>query len=372
MHYARGSIQPELVDVEQEWEKLWVGMPEYVQEDHMPWQTVKVHLRNEDDRRAFAELMGQTITNKTGYMWYPASEKVRVQGVKSYANRDTMTPRYPVYVISKSRWETRQTSKALEARDIPYHIVVEPVQYDEYAAVIDPSKILVLPDSNLGQGSIPARNFVWDHADSLGGKRHWILDDNICGFYRLNRNLKVPVDSGATFRAVEDFADRYDNVALAGMNYCYLAKRKQLIPPFLLNTRIYSCILIQNDIPYRWRGMYNEDTDLSLRALKDGYCTVLFSAFLADKVPTLTMKGGNADELYQGDGRRLMAESLRDQHPDVVRVSQKWGRVQHHVDYRPFKGNRLIPTEGVAVDTETNNYGMELVTHGDDEGTDTD
>lgn len=32
--------------------------------------------------------------------------------------------------------------------------------------------------------------------------------------------------------------------------------------------RAFPCILIQNDIPFRWRGRYNEDTDLSLRALK--------------------------------------------------------------------------------------------------------
>jgi hypothetical protein len=43
------------------------------------------------------------------------------------------------------------------------------------AAVIDPKKILVLPFSNLGQGGIPARNWVWEHSISIGAKRHWIL-----------------------------------------------------------------------------------------------------------------------------------------------------------------------------------------------------
>lgn len=55
----------------------------------------------------------------------------------------------------------------------------------------------------------------------------------------------------------------------------------------------------------------NEDTDLSFRALKDGYCTILFNAFLCDKAQTMTMKGGNTDELYKDDGRWLMAESRR-------------------------------------------------------------
>ena len=77
------------------------------------------------------------------------------------------------------------------------------------------------------------------------------------------------------------------------------AKRKFKIPPYYPNTRIYSCMLIKNDIPYRWRGRYNEDTDLSIRVLKDGWCTILFNAFLADKSQTMTMKGGNTEDLYK-------------------------------------------------------------------------
>jgi hypothetical protein len=271
-----------------------------------------------------------------------------------------MNPKYPVYVISKGRWETRLTSKALEERAIPYRIVVEPQEQAQYAAVIDPNKILVLPFSNLGQGSIPARNWVWEHSIEQGAERHWILDDNIRAFYRLHQNIKHYTDSGTTFRVVEDFADRYTNIALAGMQYQYLAKRKQKLNPFVLNTRIYSCILIKSDIPYRWRGRYNEDTDLSLCALKDGWCTILFQAFLADKITTMVMKGGNTDELYAGDGRLKMAQSLQAQHPDVTKITWKWGRWQHQVDYRPFKGNRPILKEGVIIPDAPNNYGMVL------------
>ena len=64
-----------------------------------------------------------------------------------------INPKYPVYIISKGRWESRQTSKALEAMKIPYRIVIEEQEYDQYSAIIDPEKILVLPFSNLGQGS---------------------------------------------------------------------------------------------------------------------------------------------------------------------------------------------------------------------------
>jgi hypothetical protein len=275
-----------------------------------------------------------------------------------------VNPEYPVYVISKGRWESRLTSKALERLRVPYSIVVEPQERDHYAAVIDPAKILVLPFSDLGQGSIPARNWVWEHAIERGAKRHWILDDNIRDFRRLHGSKRYRVGDGTTFRAAEQFVDRFENVALAGMHYSTFAAThptRALTKPFLLNTRVYSCILILNELPLRWRGRYNEDTDLSLRVLKAGWCTVLFYAFLADKQATMTMKGGNTDELYQGDGRLEMARSLQRQHPDVTRISRKWGRWQHHVDYRPFRVNRLRLRPDAKIPEGVDDFGMALV-----------
>jgi len=269
-------------------------------------------------------------------------------------------PQYPIYIVSKSRWKQRMTAKALDEIRVPYRIIVEEEEAERYRAVIDPAKILVLPFSSLGQGSIPARNWIWDHALASGAKRHWILDDNIGAFYRLNKNTKIKVGNGAIFRAAEDFVERYENIALAGFQYFMFTPRKRRWPTFVLNTRIYSCILIRCDLPYRWRGIYNEDTDLSIRILKDGWCTILFNAFLCHKQATMTMSGGNTDLLYQGDGRLKMAESLRDQHPDIVRIIRRWGRWQHYVDYRRFKTNQLQLRQGIDLPSGIDNYGMML------------
>jgi len=276
-----------------------------------------------------------------------------------------MNPKYPIYIISKGQWESRLTSKALEIIKVPYYIVIEPQEYDQYASVIDSKKILTLPFSNLGRGSIPARNWVWEHSISVGAKRHWILDDNISYFYRFNNNIKIKVSSGTIFRCAEDFVTRYRNVALAGFQYDYfvIAKRGSILPAYFLNTRIYSCTLIKNNIPHRWRGKYNEDTDLSIRVLKDGWCTILFYAFLQYKSRTgEKMKGGNTDNVYiDGDNRLKFAQSLQKQHPDVVRVVKKFGRNHHSVDYRPFKNNRLIKKKDLIIPNKINNYGMRLV-----------
>jgi len=275
-----------------------------------------------------------------------------------------MKNKYPIYIISKGRWESRLTSKALEKMNCPYRIVIEPQEFDEYSNVIDPKKIIVLPFSNLGKGSIPARNFVWKHSLEEGHERHWIMDDNMRGFHRWNKNRKLKVFSPMIFKAMEDFTDRYTNIAFSGPQYFMFVRQKWKDVPFRINTRIYSCILVNNSLKYRWRGKYNEDTDLCLRALKGGWCTILFNAFLVEKTTTMVMKGGNTDELYKQDsnfdGRLEMARSLQRQHPDVTKVVRKWGRWQHSVNYSQFKKNKLIKKEGVKIEKGIDNYNMEL------------
>ena len=61
-----------------------------------------------------------------------------------------MNPKYPIYIVSKGRWKTRLTSKALDRINVPYYIVVEAHERDEYASVIDPAKVLVLPSTRIG------------------------------------------------------------------------------------------------------------------------------------------------------------------------------------------------------------------------------
>lgn len=289
-----------------------------------------------------------------------------------------MQPNYPIYIVSKGRWQSRMTSKVLEKLNVPYHIVVESQEYDNYANVIDFEKIIILPKEYLDEydtyddlgssksvGPGAARNFCWEHSISNGAERHWVMDDNILYFYRLNRNKKIYVKSGTIFKIAEDFVNRYENVALAGFNYHGLVKSRDKVPPFYLNTRVYSCILIKNDTPYRWRGRYNEDTDLSLRVLKDGWCTIQFNAFLAEKTVTQRMKGGNTDEFYSKEGTLAKSKMLEEMHPDVAKVAWKFGRWHHQVDYKPFKNNKLIRKEGAVIPEGVNNYGMVLQVDGE-------
>jgi len=271
-----------------------------------------------------------------------------------------MNPKYPVFIISKGRPKTGQTVRVLSRLKVPFFLVVEPQEAAAYAEAWPSVELLETPFSNLGQGSIPVRNYVWELASQMKVSRYWILDDNIEGFHRLHNNEKYQVGDGTIFRCCEDFVDRYSNVPMAGMNYYGFCKKTEAVAPFYLNTRVYSCLLLETSRPDRWRGRYNEDTDLSLRFLKQGLCTVLFNAFLCGKVTTMRMKGGNTDEVYGStDNRKEFSESLVSQHPDVAKVVWKFNRWHHQVDYRSFKDNKLILKQPLTF-TDANNYGMEL------------
>ena len=276
-------------------------------------------------------------------------------------------PGYPVYVISKGRWEP---SSALTARfliddGVDFRLVVEPPEVEKYAEQFGLERLEVLPFADLGQGSIPARNWVWEHANSQGHERHWILDDNIRGIYRRCKRIRVPCSAGPAMRATEDFVDRYENVAIAGLQYKMFVPDGLAAPPFTLNCHVYSCLLISHEIPnaIRWRGRYNEDADLCLQVLAAGWCTVLLNAFLADKIRTMTMKGGNSDELYQDDGRLRMARELERAWPGVVKVGRRVGRPQHIVadSWKRFD-TPLRRRAGVDIESlPPNEYGMKLV-----------
>jgi len=186
------------------------------------------------------------------------------------------------------------------------------------------------------------------------------MDDNIDRFLRTNNNLQIPVGNGACFRAMEDFTERYENVAMSGPNYYMFVKRKDPVPPFVKNTRIYSCNFIKNDTPFKWRGRYNEDTILSLDMLKAGYCTIQFNAFMQLKTTTQVLRGGNSAEFYDKEGTLPKSQMQVDVHPDVSRLTFKFGRIHHHVDYTKFKKLKLIKKKSYQVKDKINNYNMEL------------
>lgn len=291
----------------------------------------------------------------------------------------TSSPRFPLYIVSYGRYDNCYTAAALDEMDVDYSLIVESDEENVYRDRFGDDIVITVPDryheeyetcDDLGDtkshGPGPARNFAWDHSIEQGFNWHWVMDDNINGFDRFHNNEKIRLGDGSFFRCMEDFVLQYRNVSMAGPRYRGFIFQKHQFPPLVFNTRIYSCNLIRNDVAYRWRGRYNEDTDLSLRMLKNKWCTVLFNVFLQDKIRTQRVSGGNTKNFYSAEGTYNKSKMLKRLHPDVTTLlkggikpsnSDRW---HHNINYRPFKDNGLAKKEDPGI--EIGDYDYQLIT----------
>jgi len=364
------------------WKKEWVEMPEYNNvKQPEPKITATFKFRNDNDYEIFKEKVKKCLYNNQKVFdgeqkkdkkqaWFPLREKDRKY---YYLSKGQYTkPRFPIYIVSKGRWTRNPTSKMLEKMNVPFFIIVEKQEYGHYLNLVDKKKILILPqkykdnydpfwkDDDPRSGPGAARNYAWEHSIKNGHKWHWVMDDNIESFERFNNNRKIRFHDGCVFYICEDFVLRYENIAQAGLQYANFMPHSDFRPPYKLNTRIYSCLLIRNDIPYRWRGRYNEDTDLSLRVLKDGWCTVQFNAFLQGKRATQSVKGGCDEEFYKNEGTLNKSKIIADMHPDIAKVVRRFNRWHHFVNYRGFRKNNLIRKKDLTFSNDINEYGLVL------------
>jgi len=365
---------------EKYWQSQWKGMPEYDQDWNLTFRTVTMKFRNKKDYDDFSQKIGQDITDKTKSIWHPKLDVTKNLKLR-WVEEPRTNPTRPMYIVSKGRADTMITSRSFARMHIPHYIVIEPQDESSYEEALDNFDIrqyvtlLVAPFSNHGDGPGRARNWAWDHSMTIGATSHWVFDDNISDFYRLHENERIRFESGVGFKIMEDFVNRYDNVYIAGPQYRFFIAPDQSYPAFVANTRIYSALLIRNDCKHRWRGRYNEDTDICLRVMKDGDVCLQFNAFLQGKCATQTVAGGNTAEFYHAEnaeneefketgynteGTVNKSQMLVDMHPDVARLVWRYGRWHHWVDYGPFKTNTPILKDGFVMPSDVNNYGMTL------------
>lgn len=363
--------QDALFDVDPSWEDYWWNLPEFSTSESKPVRSLTLNFATLSDFDEFKQSHGFQVRSDATAAWWPP--ETRLRPLQYFWKGTPSDTRYPVYIPSKGRADVATTPALLDQAGVRYWLVVEETEYDEYRERYGSDAVLRLPFHDLGQGSIPARNWIWEHAKENGHRWHWIIDDNVEGFYRLHHNRRLSIKmSSAPLRIVEDFADRYENLAFAGLcDRGFTPETSRT--PITMNTRVYSVTLINTELPYRWRGRYNEDTDICLRALKDGWATALFKSFSMHKKATARgdgtggMKGGNTDNVYNtGDYRLRFAESLKEQHPDVVNVVWKFNRWHHQVDYSRFRRNEIRLRDGVTPTKATDDYGLILMSASND------
>lgn len=230
--------------------------------------------------------------------------------------------KYPIYIPSKGRSTTAHTANALLREDIPFHFVVEPQDATDYEALFGKSRIIVMPEDNMGVAY--ARNFIKALSKDRGEDFHWQIDDNIRGFCKRSDGKNRGALLNDVLTEAENFVDRHENVGIAGLSHIAWAfKAKTYVSP---NKQVYSCVLVRNDVPAQWRKGVVEDTDYSLQVLSLGLCTVLFNTLLIAKEKTMKMSGGNTEIEYSGDGRMNRSLGLQKMWPDAFKITYEYGR----------------------------------------------
>lgn len=86
---------------------------------------------------------------------------------------DRLSLKYPIYIVSKGRWENPFTAKSFKKEKIPFKVAVEPEEYDNYCKSLGEEHVARLPFSNLGVGSFPARNWCWENSRELSLEKCW-------------------------------------------------------------------------------------------------------------------------------------------------------------------------------------------------------
>ena len=247
--------------------------------------------------------------------------------------------KYPVYIISKGRYEKPLTANRFDSYGIDYIIAVEPQEYDLYCNALGAKRVLKLPFANLGLGSYPARNYCWEHAKANGYKYHWLFDDNITEVRKwINQKREIIYNYEDALIYVENYAikNKIDIAGFEEYNFCIKPPKK----PFKSNVHVYSAMLIKNDLQYRWRLKYNEDVDLCLQVLHNGGTTASCVYYMANKISTsVKMKGGNQTELYQGNApikNLLKAKMLESVWPQYAKTVIRFGRHHHLINWKVF------------------------------------
>lgn len=364
-----------------DWIDEWIDMPEW-NLDFADEVYAKIDFLFDDNIKAseLTDFFDGKLTDRSTSCWYPKlamgiHRDVRVIGGRKH--------KYPIFVVSKGRYEPKlwHSSTRLTQMCVKHYLVVEPQEYELYAKnFINPFVKIITMDleykknydvfSNIGNtnsvGPGAVRNFCIDLARSWGFKYCHIWDDNIDGTNYWFRGHRLLNRSEEMFASLEEFVERYDNVPLAGFNYMSFCVNGSRVPAFTINRRIYSMIMIETSGNWYFRGRYNEDTDLSLRVLKENLCTIQFNLFLGEKLTTQRVKGGNTDEFYTNDegGTVPKTQMLYDMHPDVTKVVYKFGRIHHQVNYEGFTQKlKRVNNYNDIVDTnrKINNKGMKIV-----------
>jgi len=70
------GVDVKFEDVDIDYDEAWRDMPEFGNEPQAA-QTIRVHFKTAEDVKRFGDLVGQSITEKTRYLWWPEKKRIK-------------------------------------------------------------------------------------------------------------------------------------------------------------------------------------------------------------------------------------------------------------------------------------------------------
>jgi hypothetical protein len=332
------------------------NLPEYTYNDEYVKNHIYYEIKNW--KPEYFQLFN-TPQSKKKYIHYGNFDDFRrvLLSGKVIINVETKQPNYPIYIISYQRFEKLYTIKYLEEMNINYYICIKEKEknnylislqkqnYKNYNFLIMDEKYELEQNNNGNHGSIPQRNKCWEHSVKNGFKSHWILDDNINGFYIYNKQKKYEYNHSSFFSLLEEFRDNIiEPIGLLSPNYTWDFPSIDHRIPFNINRKNYSCILINTELldkyDIKWRKTFNEDVRLTLDCLLHEIRTIGFNQFLIDKKPTGSVKGGNT-EIYKQhtiEGFKDKFNEIKNEYPEFIESIKKHKdeRLHHNIKTSKF------------------------------------
>lgn len=217
--------------------------------------------------------------------------------------------KYPIFIPSKGRVGITKTTELLSRENIPFKVVVEPQEYDEYRKVFTEEQLLCLDRNNGKLGY--SRHFIKNYAKNNGYEYHWQIDDNIPNFRIRENGSNIKQPASLVLKPIEDYVERFDNVGICGLRHSVFAWTMN--DEYTYNNQCVSCVLVKSDTKsnYRFDPPIVEDTDFTLQILYEGYSTIIFNRHIFDKPAQGKLKGGCSTDYNSGGHTSLQQELIR-------------------------------------------------------------
>jgi hypothetical protein len=181
---------------------------------------------------------------------------------------------------------------------VPFTLVVEPQEYEEYQAEFPNFPFLIIPENDKGVTYV--RNQILEVARGKELKWIWMMDDDIKSFHLTENSKTIKAGPAQVIFQAEACLKSIPNLAIGAMEYqqyAWAAKK-----PFVKNSYcdVAAFLNIELTRPLNYRPDCKEDRDFVLQCLALGYNSAR-SSWTSFSVPKNgSNKGGLQDDYLAG------------------------------------------------------------------------